>query len=605
MAKTNKGGFFARLGRFIDGTRRWTLNLMFLFFIGFLIYSFVGFRPTIPERGVLVLSPEGTVVDQLSAVDLATELMGPGMPTETRLQDLIDAIDIAAGDERIEVLLLVLDDLNHIGLSKTLELSQAITRFRESGKMVVATAGDYDQDSYLLAAQADQVFVHSMGGVRLEGFAVVRNYFREAINKLKINFHVFKVGNFKSALEPFVRDDMSPAAKEANEAWLAQLWTLYRDTVIERRQIKPDEFDFYVNHIDQVLEQNDGDSAAAALSYGLIDGVIGRPELRAMMMERVGQDSEGYFNQIYYRDYLSITQDLPPLPGEPVVGLIVASGNIVDGEQPPGMIGGDSLARLISQARRDDDVKAVVLRIDSGGGSAFASEVIREELVQLKAAGKPLVISMGSMAASGGYWISADADEIWATPATLTGSIGIFGAFPTFERLLDQLGVSTDGVGTTKVAGKLRSDRPLDPVVANVIQSSIEHGYRRFIQVVADGREKLPEQVESIAEGRVWSGIDAQQVGLVDKLGSLGEALESAAGLAGLPSPEYRVIAPPKSPQEELISILSGAGVAQHVALLPAPVSALVNSLLPSWKAINTLQDPKGMYAYCILCVAP
>jgi protease-4 len=604
MSNTKKRGFFSRVGGFIEGLRRWTLNLLFLFIIGAIIFTFIEVRPSVPEGGVLVLAPEGSVVDELSAVDLITEFTGPAVPAETRLQDLIKSVDLAAQDSRIKVLLLQLDDLSHIGMSKTMELSSAIARFRDSGKPVMAIANDYDQDSYLLAAQADKVYVHNMGGVRLEGFAVVRNYFSDAIEKLKINFHVFKVGNFKSALEPFMRNDMSPAAKEANQAWLDQLWDVYRDIVVERRQLDPKELEFYVNHIDEVLGQHQGDAAEAALSYRFVDAVVSRPELRRMMLEQVGEDEDGHFKQIYYRDYLAMTEDLPPLPGEPVVGVIYASGNIVDGEQPPGMIGGDSLARLLSQARRDEDVKSVVLRIDSGGGSAFASEIIRAELAELKAAGKPVVVSMGSMAASGGYWIAAGADEIWATPATLTGSIGIFGAFPTFERLMEQFGVSTDGVGTTTIAGKMRVDRPLDPVLAKAIQSSINYGYQRFIRVVAEGREKLPEQVESVAEGRVWSGIDALQIGLVDKLGGLNDAVHSASDLAGLDTLKYRELSLPKSPKEEFLSMLSGVRLA-HVVKLPEPVSSLLNSMLPAWQSFAELDDPKGLYAYCLPCVAP
>ncbi|RNL65974.1 signal peptide peptidase SppA [Zhongshania marina] len=606
MSENKKRGFFSKLGGAIDATRRWTLNIIFLVIVGGIamaIFSSVQ-EVSVPDRAVLVLAPEGAVVDQLSAVDAFSQLSAQGLPQETLLADLIETVNLASEDPRIEVLLLKLDDLDHIGMSKTLELSEAIQGFRENGKTIVATANHYNQDQYLLASFADQIFVHNMGGVGIEGFAVIRNYFRDAIDKLKIRFHVFKVGNFKSAVEPLLRNDMSAAAKEANRAWLDQLWTLYRDTVVERRGISVNKFEEYVNHIDRVMAEVGGDAAQAALDYGLVDGIISRPMLRDMLIERVGENDEGSFQQSYFRDYLALNRSLL-IEVKESVGIIVASGNIVDGERPEGSIGGDSLARLIRKARLDKDIKAVVLRIDSGGGSAFASEVIRAELQKLQEAGKPLVVSMGSMAASGGYWIAAGADEVWATPATLTGSIGIFGAFPTVDNMLQSLGVSTDGVGTTAVAGKLRPDLPLDPILASAIQSGVEYGYRRFINVVADGRNKLVEQVEPIAEGRVWSGVDAQQLGLVDKLGGLQQAVNSAASLVGLDPADTRLLSLPLSLEEELMRMILGSGLVKSALSASSPLVSVLNSVLPAWRDVLALKDSRGVYAYCLMCVAP
>ena len=606
MSENKKRGFFSKLGGAIDATRRWTLNIIFLVIVGGIamaIFSSVQ-EVSVPDRAVLVLAPEGVVVDQLSAVDAFSQLSAQGLPQETLLADLIETVNLASEDPRIEVLLLKLDDLDHIGMSKTLELSEAIQGFRENGKTIVATANHYNQDQYLLASFADQIFVHNMGGVGIEGFAVIRNYFREAIDKLNIRFHVFKVGNFKSAVEPLLRNDMSSAAKEANRAWLDQLWNLYRDTVVERRGISVSKFDEYVNHIDRVMAEVGGDAAQAALDYGLVDGIISRPMLRDMLIERVGENDEGSFQQSYFRDYLALNRSLL-IEVKDSVGIIVASGNIVDGERPEGSIGGDSLARLIRKARLDKNIKALVLRIDSGGGSAFASEVIRAELQKLQEAGKPLVVSMGSMAASGGYWIAAGADEVWATPATLTGSIGIFGAFPTVDNMLQDLGVSTDGVGTTAVAGKLRPDLPLDPILASAIQSGVEYGYRRFVNIVADGRNKLVEQVEPIAEGRVWSGIDAQQLGLVDKLGGLQQAINSAASLAGLDPADTRLLSLPLSPEEELMRMILGSGLVKSALNASSPLVSVLNSVLPAWRDVLALKDSRGVYAYCLMCVAP
>ncbi|WP_320837884.1 signal peptide peptidase SppA [Zhongshania sp.] len=605
MTVTKKRGFFSRIVAIIEGTRRWVFNILFVIFVGVVLTAvFTSVSVSVPDGAVLIVTPEGIVVDQITAVDALTQLSASGLPTETLLSDLIETVDLATEDPRIEVILLQLDELKHIGLSKTLELSESINRFRDSGKTVVATASHYNQDQYLLASFADQIFVHNMGGVGIEGFAVIRNYFLDAINKLKIRFHVFKVGSFKSAIEPLLRNDMSDAAKESNKAWLDQLWTVYSDTLIARRGISAEKLDFYVNHIDDVMAKVNGDAAQAALDYGLVDGIVSRPALRSMLIERVGEDKDGAYKHIFYRDYLALSQNLRP--AKPAgVGVIVASGNIVDGSQPAGTIGGDSLASLIRQARRDNDVKAVVLRIDSGGGSAFASEVIRAELVQLQEAGKPLVVSMGSMAASGGYWIAAGADEIWATPATLTGSIGIFGAFPTVDEMLSGLGISTDGIGTSAVAGKLRPDIPLDPILERAIQSGIEYGYRRFIGIVADGRNKLVEQVEPIAEGRVWSGVDAQQLGLVDQLGGLKQAVASAAALAGLSDASSRVLRLPLTPEEELMQLLLGSGMVKQLMQSSSPLLSTLNSVLPAWSSMLQLRDSRGVYAFCIMCVAP
>ncbi|MFT4920282.1 MAG: protease-4 [Zhongshania aliphaticivorans] len=605
MTVTKKRGFFSRIVAIIEGTRRWVFNILFVIFVGAVLTAlFTSVTVSVPDGAVLIVTPEGVVVDQITAVDALTQLSSSGLPTETLLSDLIETVDLATEDPRIEVILLQLDELKHIGLSKTLELSESINRFRDSGKTVVATASHYNQDQYLLASFADQIFVHNMGGVGIEGFAVIRNYFLDAINKLKIRFHVFKVGSFKSAIEPLLRNDMSDAAKESNKAWLDQLWAVYSDTLIARRGISAEKLDFYVNHIDDVMAKVNGDAAQAALDYGLVDGIVSRPALRSMLIERVGEDEDGAYKHIFYRDYLALNQNLRP--AKPAgVGVIVASGNIVDGTQPAGTIGGDSLASLIRQARRDNDVKAVVLRIDSGGGSAFASEVIRAELAQLQEAGKPLVVSMGSMAASGGYWIAAGADEIWATPATLTGSIGIFGAFPTVDEMLSGLGISTDGIGTSAVAGKLRPDIPLDPILERAIQSGIEHGYRRFIGIVADGRNKLVEQVEPIAEGRVWSGVDAQQLGLVDQLGGLKQAVASAAALAGLSDTSSRVLRLPLTPEEELMHLLLGSGMVKQVLQSSSPLLSTLNSVLPAWSSMLQLRDSRGVYAFCIMCVAP
>lgn len=604
MTDNNKKGIFRRFVGIFEGLRRFFGNMVFLALLIGIVVAVFSERPQIPKRAALVLNPAGVVVDQLAPLDPLTAISGQEQQAESLLKDMIKAVDKARDDDRVQMLVLALNGLEHIGLSKTLELGQAIERFRSTGKAVVATADSYDQDQYLLATQADEIYLHPMGAVVLEGFSVYRQYFRSALKKLSVDFHVFKVGEFKSALEPFVRDDMSEEAREANIGWLEQLWAVYKQTLIQRRGIEESNFDHYVNHIDRVLAAHEGDAAAAAKSARLVDGLVTRAEFRKMMISRVGDNDEGSFNQIGYRNYLSWSEVLPDTT-EKRVGVIVASGMIVDGDQPPGVVGGDSLARLIARARDDKHIRSLVLRVDSGGGSAFASEIIRNELLKFKQSGKPVLVSMGSIAASGGYWIAADADEIWATPGTLTGSIGIFGAFPTVQRSLAEIGVHTDGVGTTDVAGALRIDRPLNPIVGRALQSGVEHGYRQFLTIVAEGRNMLVEQVASLAEGRVWSAQDAVQLGLVDRLGSLDDVIEAAAQLASLDDYSVEWVEPPLSPMEELASILLGEQIQSGLAQRFSAGWRWMAPVLKPLAQLSAMDDPRGIYAYCPTCMAP
>ncbi|MFT5575888.1 MAG: protease-4, partial [Bermanella sp.] len=568
MSKADgKRGFWGSIGAFLDGTRRFLVNAVFLLLLVGLGFTLLAKGPTLPETFALDLHLSGLVVDQLSAADPLAQLIDGDAIAETRLSDLIKAIDLGATDERVAVLLLSLEDLNHIGMSKASELAAAIERFKASGKPVVASAIAYDQDSYLVASQADEIYLDTMGGVVIEGFGLYRNYFRSALEKLGIKVHVFRVGEFKSAMEPLMRDSMSVDAKAANQAWLDQLWANYTELVSTNRGIKVKVLDHYVNHIDQVMAEHRGDLAAAALSEQLVDTLSNRREWRASMAARVGVDNKGDFNRVKHTRYLQLADDVEASDGD-AIGILVAQGTIVDGEVSGDGIGGESFSELIRLAAEDDSIKAVVLRIDSGGGSAFASEQIRQELLALKKSGKPLVVSMGSAAASGGYWIAANADEIWATPATITGSIGIFGAFPTIEQSLAKLGVFTDGIATTNIAGGLRPDRPLNPVVQRALQSGIEHGYRQFLNVVAEGRDMLPEQVDKIAQGRVWTGVDAKQLGLVDQLGGLDDAVAAAASLAGMTSYRRMWVEPTLPPMQALLAhLLESAGLESMVSL--------------------------------------
>ncbi len=605
---------FKALWAALDWLRRGVLNLLFLaLLVVILVGIFSKEGAVVPSGGALIINPAGQLVDQISYVDPFGKLFsGNDGPAETLLSDLIKAVDTAADDSRIKMIVLQTDGLEHGGLSKMEEFASALQRFRDHGKTVVAVGDSFNQDQYWLAAQADKVFMNPMGQVLLQGYGVYTNYFKEALDKLQVTMHIFRVGTYKSAVEPFMRDDMSAEVKENHIKWLTALWQQYKNGVTLHRGIASDKLDDYVNKIDEVFAAQGGDTGKAALALHLVDALKSREEANDYLVGQVGADSDGFFRGIDFRDYLAANKHLlTARSSSDKVGIIVASGMILDGEQRAGQIGGDTLAGLIRQARLDNHVKALVLRIDSGGGSAFASEIIREELLSFQATGKPLVVSMGSVAASGGYWIAAGADEVWATPATITGSIGIFGAFPTVENSLAKLGVHTDGIGTTALAGAMRIDRPLDPVVGRALQSGIDSGYQRFLGVVAKGRSMQVEQVDKIAQGQVWAGSDAKRIGLIDQLGGLNDAIKSAASKAKLTSLDSEVIEPTLTAPQLLLQRMSG----EAAALLPrsnaaahlfgaASVWTPFKPLLAQLQELALWNDPKATYLFCDGCAS-
>jgi protease-4 len=609
-----KPGVVRRAFRFVSkviaGLRLFLVNAIFVVMLIVLAVALSGKKmPTIPEQGALLVDLKGTVVEQLSYIDPFVQFMGDNNPAEqeTRLQSVVDAILLAKDDARITSLIIKTDYLRRGGLSKLQEVADALAQFRTTGKKVVAVADYYNQDQYFLAAQADEIYIHPMGGVSIQGYGVFRGYYKEALDKLSINFHVFRVGEFKSALEPFMRDDMSPDAKEANLAWLSQLWQQYSANVAERRALTADDINRYANEMDMWLAEHNGDSAQVALAAGLVDGLKSRDEMDDYLIEVAGgKDDEGKFKSISFERYGWLKKhEQKNIDNKDYVGVLVAAGNIMAGEQPPGVIGSETMIKLIRQARQDESIKAVVLRIDSGGGSAFASELIRRELELLKQSGKPLVVSMGSMAASGGYWIASLADFIWATPTTLTGSIGIFGAFPTLENSLNRLGIHNDGVGTTDVADAFRLDRAMNPVAARAIQSNIEHGYQQFLSIVADGRAMTEQQVSAVAAGRVWSGGDAERLGLVDGLGGLDQAIDSAATLASLKAYDDKLIELPLSPKEQLLRQLGQVVAPINQLLIPSQLQQLLAPFKDSRMFLQSMNDPKGVYLHCSDCIAP
>ncbi|MEM7053238.1 MAG: signal peptide peptidase SppA [Pseudomonadota bacterium] len=511
-------------------------NILFLIVLALILRAifFSGDAIMVEADSTLVLNPNGLIVEEYTGTPTEralNEALGQQLP-ETRLRDLLRTLELAAEDDNIAQVLIRTDSLQGMSPGTMTELSAAFDRFRESGKPVVAYASFITHSQYGLAALADEIWLHPDGIMLLEGFSYFRNYYREGLEKLEVDVNLFRVGEFKSAMEPFIRDDMSEAAREAGEFFVGDLWQQYLTMIARHRGMPVERLTSIINNQVELVEQADGNVAEAMLEAGLIDRLVSRPQARLELAETGAPDEDTVFVQIDMDSYLQVPR--APAIGQDEVAIIVASGSIVEGNQSPGMIGADSTARLIRNAADDDDIRAVVLRVDSGGGSAFASEVIRQELLALKETGKPVVVSMGDVAASGGYWIAMGADEVWAYPNTITGSIGIFGFFPTFQNTLAKIGVNTDGFGTTPLSGMFRSDMAMSEAAQRAFQSVIENGYQEFIGLVAEYRDMSFDAVDTVAQGRVWTGNQALERSLVDQIGTLQEAAAAAARIAGL-----------------------------------------------------------------------
>jgi protease-4 len=594
--------FLCRLGRGLDIFRRVILNVVFfVIFIYVLSFLLRYTRPAVPDSTVLVLSPSGAIGEQLGPVSPMEKILGLTGP-ETLLKDLLDAVDAGKDDPRVKVLLLSLGSIGPAELPKLQELAAAIKRFKESGKKVIASADDYDRNSYYLAAHADEIYIHRGGMLTMEGYSRYRRFYKEALDKLKVDLNIFRIGKYKSALEPYFRGDMSEEDKESASRWLGALWDYYLSDVAAARGKSVEELEDYVERFSERLEQVDGRAALMAKNAGLVDHVVDRDVVQTRLIELVGEDKDTHsYYRIGYKDYLEALENDRYGDRETgdVVAVIEAIGDIRGGHQPPGSIGGESTGALIRKARLDKHVKAVLLRVDSGGGSSFASELIHRELELVRKEGKPVVVSMGSVAASGGYWISMASDEVWAYPATITGSIGIYFMFPTLQDTLETyLGIHVDGIGTNKQAGALRVDRKLSPEVKNIIRLSINRGYNDFINLVARARNKTPEEVDEIARGRVWIGSDAHKHGLVDHLGGFSQALDSAAKLAKL-GKDYKVkyfrhkLGFEEALMQRLLSD-SGAGMNRSFN----PFAGISRQLLGQMARLARLDDPHGLYAY-------
>ena len=596
----------------VDGVRK-VLHLVLLLFVFVLFFGAMQDSPLVlPDRAVLVIQPYGFLVEQIEGdpFDRAlAELAGDGKP-QTLVQDIVDALEYAKDDDRIEVVYLELSSLLGAGLSKLQHLSAAIEDFKTSGKPVIASADFLSQQGYYLAAHADEVYLHPNGMLFLRGYGRFRNYYKDAIDLLRIDWNVFRVGTHKAFVEPYTRMDMSDEDRETTLRLVEQLWSLYQVDVETARELETGTIEDFADNFSEIVEEAGGDLATAAAHYGLVDDLLKRTEIRELLIDYVGPDPDNAdsYKAAHMYDYLA---QMRVLSGDKVgsknVAVIVAAGDILFGTQPPGTIGGDSTSDLLRRARNDDSVEAVVLRVDSPGGSAFASEIIVDEILALQEEGKPVVASMGSVAASGGYQISMYADRIFASPSTITGSIGIFGMFPTYQRTLDAIGIATDGIGSTPWSGELRPDRAMSEHAKQLFQLVIDDGYQDFIGSVADSREMEIDAVDAIGQGQVWTGMDALNNGLVDELGGLDDAIAAAAELAEISDEDFgiKVIDQELSATEQMLIDLIGT-----IATLGIDVSGwagqrslvddIKDSVAEKTNALLRFNDPKGVYSHCL-----
>jgi protease IV len=604
------------LWRGLDGLRKFLHLLLLLIFFGFLVGLVHVSVPSVPAKAALLIGPEGRLVEQLSGDPLARaveDARGQGRP-ETLLWDLTDSIRAAAKDRRIPVLAIDLEKFDGGGQPSLEELALAIREFRATGKKVIAYGTELTQDKYYIAAQADEIYVDPLGFVLIDGYDRYRMFFKQALDKLGVDINVFRVGAFKSAVEEYTRTDMSPEDKQESQAYLQAMWTNYQGAMTRVRKLPPEALATYVGTLSKKVSAAAGNAARVALDAGLVTGIKSKQEVEKRLKDLVGaDDSNGSFKSVSEQDYVRVARAQMKLraEGKQRVGVIVASGEILDGDQPTGTIGGDSTARLIRQARLDKDVHAVVLRVDSPGGSVLASEEIYREILALRAAGKPVVVSMSTYAASGGYYISAPADEIWANPATLTGSIGIFAIIPTVDKTLGKVGVTVDGVGTTPLSGELRIDRPLGEDARSLLQSQISRGYEEFLGRVSAGRKMTRDQVDAIAQGHVWAGTDGKRLGLVDKLGSFDDAVKSAAHRAKLTDYDIEFIEPELTWAQELVLsakmrtarlFLKAFGPARSMGDSGA-LAQLATPLRREVERLSRFSVRNRLYAYCFCSV--
>jgi protease-4 len=603
-------GFFKWTWRLLNFIREFILNLflVLLILVGVGIWMQLNSAPAEPARGALLLDITGVVVDKPSVSNklgvIGRQLLGASSDRlqENSLFDVVDTIRQAKDDRNITGIVLDLKEFAGGDQPSMQYIGKALREFRDSGKPVYAVGDSYNQGQYYLASFANKIWLSPQGMVDLHGFATNSLYYKTLLDKLKVSTHIFRVGTYKSAVEPYIRDDMSPAAREADSRWIGELWQNYLATIAANRQITPAQVFPGAQGLLDSLQKLGGDTAKYALDNKLVDELASSATIDKAMVKQFGWNKEN--KDFSYTSMYDYVVKKPADTGD-AIAVIIANGAIMDGEETPGQVGGDTTAMQIREARLDPKVKAIVLRVNSPGGSVTASEVIRDELEAARAAGKPLVVSMGGMAASGGYWISTPANYIVASPNTLTGSIGIFGVINTVENSLDSIGVHTDGVATSPLAD-VAVTKSLPPEVQQMMQLTIENGYKRFVNLVADSRKQTPEQIDAIAQGHVWTGQDAKANGLVDSLGDFDDAVAKAAELAKLKTWHLDFWQDDPSFIDMVFDSMSGsvrAMLPQAIqAYLPAPLADAVLAVKAQNDKFGTMNDPQNRYAFCLTC---
>ena len=558
----------------------------------------------LPEKAALLIAPSGPLVEDAPPVDPVSAFLNQDYDQPTLLNDLVRAIRWAAEDDRITALVLDLENLAGPSTSQTLEISDAMAEFQAAGKPVIAAGDFYTQAHYLLASQADHILLHPEGGMFLEGFSVYRSYLKTFLEKIRVTMHVFRAGESKSAVEPYLRDDMSETERRIVAQWLGGLWSTYTQHAEAGRDLPEGEMDRFIADFGGRLQASNNDLAETILAGGWVDVLADHSEMEDALAEWVGvTDDEGHAEMIglgRYVDDVKASLSLE-LEGLPLIAIVPVEGTIVPGDSEEGMAGSDTITGYIDMVLEAEDLAAVVLRVNSPGGSVFASDLIRRKLAEVRAAEIPVVVSMGSVAASGGYWIAAEADEIWALPTTITGSIGAFSAFPTIEGVIDYIGVKVDGLGTTPLAGAASLNRGLSPEMSNIVQALSYGAYEDFIELVATGRNMSDADVREIAEGIVWIGADAAEIGLVDQLGGLQEAVETAAALAGVDQWRTGRTQVPPSFESILLEELSRS---LSASVLPKGgwFESLIEGFRPVVKGVSDLRDPMHVYVQCLAC---
>ncbi|EHI9958799.1 signal peptide peptidase SppA [Salmonella enterica] len=605
-------GFFKWTWRVLNFVREMVLNLFFIFLVlvGVGIWMQIGNGSNSEQtaRGALLLDISGVIVDKPSTNHrlgaLGRQLFGASSDRlqENSLFDIVNAIRQAKDDRNMTGIVLDLKNFTGADQPSMRYIGKALREFRDSGKPIFAVGENYSQGQYYLASFANKIWLSPQGQVDLHGFATNGLYYKTLLDKLKVSTHVFRVGTYKSAVEPFIRDDMSPAAREADSRWIGELWQNYLHTVSANRQISPQQLFPGAQAIIDGLTSVGGDTAKYALDHKLVDALASSADVEKALTKQFGwSKTENNYRAISYYDYSLKT----PADTGGTIAVIFANGAIMDGEETPGNVGGDTTASQIRDARLDPKVKAIVLRVNSPGGSVNASEVIRAELAAARAAGKPVVVSMGGMAASGGYWISTPANYIVASPSTLTGSIGIFGVINTVENSLSSIGVHSDGVSTSPLAD-ISMTKSLSPEVQQMMQLSIEYGYKRFITLVADARKRTPEQIDKIAQGHVWTGEDAKANGLVDSLGDFDDAVAKAADLAKLKQWHLDYYQDEPTVLDMVMDSMTGSVRAMLPeaiqAMLPAPLVSAANTVKAEGDKLAAFNDPQNRYAFCLTC---